>query len=154
MLPIARRRCALIVHWLTEIRPLLSFMATALALQGCLFELTLTARERSQWDSRRQTSKAPPCWTGDDPINRNLKGRRFEMDPKMAKLPVDRTTIAVRLCIKENGSVDRAIVLISTGNPVVDESFQSQAVKWKLQPVQKEGKNVKSYADFAQHWQY
>ena len=98
--------------------------------------------------------RGEPCWSKDEPEHPDVKRQVLKLAEGLERRRVARTDSALRVCVRDDGSVERTILLVSSGSDGVDRSFRDQAMKWKFKPLQINGKPVRSAGDVALSWQY
>ena len=98
--------------------------------------------------------RGEPCWSKDEPDHPDVKRQVLKLAEGLERRRVARTDIALRVCVNDDGSVERVILLVSSGSDSVDRTFRDQAMKWKFKPLQVNGKPVRSAGDVALSWQY
>ena len=91
------------------------------------------------------------CWSGDQHVNPDSRGRKFSLDDDVIRR-VKFRAITLRICIREDGSVDRVLVVGSTGNTDADQFLTAQAAQWHFKPAEDAGHPVRSTANVGLMW--
>ena len=130
-----------------RVRIVIVTMAIGAMLVGGPVVPVLSATPASKERAVRDVAR---CWPGREVVNPGIKGRKpLVMPGAVAALPVTRTIVALKLCVRVDGAVERVLVLRSSGNPKVDAFFREALMKWTLAPVLEGGRAVNTVAEVA-----
>mgnify|MGYP003353598692 CR=1 FL=1 len=94
------------------------------------------------------------CWgKGPELANADGRPRRFRPLPtSLARHPVTRQSVVLKLCVDRAGGVARALMVTSSGDKEVDQFFQNQALRWEFRPLVKDGNQVSSVVRVGSNW--
>jgi TonB family protein len=94
----------------------------------------------------RSKAEEPACWEGSAELENEdrVEGDPVKVPPRFAKAPIKNTVVMLKLCIDEQGRVQRVLLLKASGNSDLDEYLCKEYGKWRFRPARAGEQNTTS----------
>jgi hypothetical protein len=87
------------------------------------------------------------CWKGHAETRNTmppLPHNPIVLPPNLADLKVDHRSVLLKLCLEPSGTVERVVVMKTSGNQEIDGYFVKEVAQLRFPPLRKNGLGVRS----------